>query len=163
MFMPSTIPPSLLTILLFAIVLTGCEADLAQDSVDEQGAVTIEFYIASDSASPGLEVHQVRGEDRSLYLSDMPFLTLSDIERGEVAESDYGDGLRLILSDEGREELMQATSANVGRPMAIAIDGVVVSAPQVRAPIDSRELLVTGSLERSEIDRIVASVNADPS
>lgn len=144
-------------VLLLALLIAGCSADQTAPS---SGAVSVEFFVASDDAVPGLELREVRDEERSIYLEEEPFLTRFHIDRAEIAESDYGDGLRLILSDEGRQELFQATSVNVGRPMAIVVDGAVISVPVIRAALDSREVLVTGSLDRAEIDRIAASINA---
>lgn len=145
------------SLVLLTLLLIGCEERRTAPAGE---GVSIAFFVASDEAAPALEARPVRGEDRELHLPPEPFLTEAHVRGAEVAESDYGDGLRLLLTDEGRQRLLETTSANIGRPLAIAVNGEVISAPIVRDAIDSGELLVTGSLGSEEIELIAASINA---
>jgi preprotein translocase subunit SecD len=53
--------------------------------------------------------------------------------------------------------MRQATANHIGRPLAILIDGEVITAPVVRGPI-STSALISGDYTRAEADRIVNGI-----
>jgi preprotein translocase subunit SecD len=53
--------------------------------------------------------------------------------------------------------MRQATEAHVGRPVAVLIDGRVVIAPVVRAPI-KESATITGSFTRAEAQSIADGI-----
>ncbi len=152
--------PFLLVFALLTLALVGCQDDQRAASIERIDGVTIAFFIASDEPGPDLEEYLVRDDDRTLYLPSQPFLMQQHVQRAEIAESDYGNGLRLLLNDDGRQRLFEMTSANIGSPLAIAINGEVISTPLIREAMDTGQVLVTGSLGSEEIEWVAASINA---
>lgn len=152
--------------LLLMLLLTSCQSGNQgpDDGADEQRErledVQIEFFLATDSSAAGLTERPVRSEGRVVFLSATPVLDTRQIESAQIAESEFGNGIRLILTDEGRTLLHEVTAANVGRIMAIVIDGEVISAPIIRDAMDTSQVLVTGSLTDEEMEWIVAALNA---
>ena len=57
----------------------------------------------------------------------------------------------------GARKMQAATEGNIGKRMAILIDGVVVSAPVVNSVL-SESAVVEGHLTRQEAERIVAGI-----
>jgi preprotein translocase subunit SecD len=58
----------------------------------------------------------------------------------------------------GAERMRQATANHLGRPVAILIDGKVVTAPVVRSLI-SDAAMITGDYSREEAERIADGIN----
>jgi len=77
-----------------------------------------------------------------------------DIAQSWVSEdgpSQFRIAVQLLPS--GAERMRQATANHVGRPVAILIDGSVVMAPVVRAPIGD-SAVISGKYTRAEAERI---------
>jgi hypothetical protein len=54
------------------------------------------------------------------------------------------------LTDEGRERFAALSSANVGRRIAIVLNGAVLEAPVIQSPILGGEVMITGNLTAEE-------------
>jgi preprotein translocase subunit SecD len=61
-----------------------------------------------------------------------------------------GPYVELILSDRGAREFEEITSENVGRKLAIVLDGKVFSAPVIREKIAGGRASITGSFDIKE-------------
>jgi preprotein translocase subunit SecD len=76
--------------------------------------------------------------------------------RSSVVQGDepsrYGVGREFNAA--GAQKMRQATVSRVGRPVAILIDGDVVTAPVLRAPI-STSAVISGDYTQAEAERIV--------
>ena len=68
--------------------------------------------------------------------------------------------VKFRLTDEGRQRFAAATGANVGRTFAILVDGVVVSAPRMIAPITGGEGQITGNFTVEAAQSLAASLMA---
>jgi preprotein translocase subunit SecD len=55
------------------------------------------------------------------------------------------------------ERMRQATTAHLGPPMAILLDGKVVMTPVVRSPITD-SAMITGTVTRAEAERIADGI-----
>lgn len=119
--------------------------------------VRFEVRLAEESPAAGLEVAQVAGTDRLVYLHPEPVVDNGDIAQTWVIDSTprFGVGVKLLPGGAGR--MQQATASHVGRPVAILLDGVVVMAPTVRSPIDDTAS-ITGDFTREEAARIAAGL-----
>lgn len=152
------------SILILLITLSACEPADPQSTPDAEAEVltevTVAFHLGAIEEDAGLRERDVRGEDRTLYLSPQPILTEDHVRAAEVAQNEFGSGLRLLLTDEGRQRLLEATTRNVGQMMAIAVNGEVISAPEIREAMDTEQVLVTGTLTAEEVEWIAASLNA---
>jgi preprotein translocase subunit SecD len=92
-----------------------------------------------------------------------PFLLrVAPIVRGEelvdaTAARDSQIGIPVItfrLNNQGAMKLGRFTQANIGRPLAIVIDGVVVSAPVVREPILGGTGQISGDFSPEEAQQL---------
>jgi preprotein translocase subunit SecD len=71
-----------------------------------------------------------------------------------VVQSDVNQfGVSVELLPSGTERMRQATASHVGRPVAILVDGKVVTAPVLRSPIGS-SALINGNYTRAVADAI---------
>ncbi|HVH29615.1 MAG TPA: hypothetical protein VM818_22865 [Vicinamibacterales bacterium] len=116
-------------------------------------AVRFEVRLAEDQPIPGLVVARL-DSGRVIYLHPEIVVSNDDIAQSWVSEdgpNQFGIAVQLLPS--GAERMRQATTTHVGRPMAILLDGHVVMAPVVRAPIGD-SAVITGYYSRVEAERI---------
>ncbi|MDB6108476.1 MAG: protein translocase subunit SecDF [Pedosphaera sp.] len=75
-----------------------------------------------------------------------PILTGSAIQSAGVGRSQFGEPeIEFTLNSEGAETFGRVTTENVGRRMAIVLDGQLQSAPSIRTPITGGRGQITGS------------------
>jgi len=66
----------------------------------------------------------------------------------------------LEFDDEGSELFASITSLNVGKPVAIFLDGTPISIPTVNEPITTGKAVITGRFNIKEAKELVARLNA---
>jgi preprotein translocase subunit SecD len=84
-------------------------------------------------------------ERRTLMTGDV--LTNASVSPGSVTE---GMAVEFVLDARGTKQFGQITTANVGRNLAIILDGVVASAPVIREPITGGRGQITGRFDFAE-------------
>lgn len=82
------------------------------------------------------------------------------LESVAVAKDQQGrPAVAFALDDAGGEIMRSLTGDNVGQPMAIVLDGEVISAPTLRSVI-GRQAQITGSFTEDQIKQIVERLRA---
>jgi preprotein translocase subunit SecD len=84
-------------------------------------------------------------ERRTLMTGDV--LTDASVSPGSATE---GMAVEFVLDARGAKQFGQTTSANVGRRLAIVLDGMVESAPTIREPITGGRGQITGRFDFKE-------------
>lgn len=121
-------------------------------------AVRFEVRLAEDQPIPGLTVAQVADSTRLIYLHPEIVVSNDDIAQSWVFEDGAGRfGVAVALLPSGAERMRQATTSHQGRPVAILIDGSVVTVPVVRAPIGD-SAVISGDFTRAEAERIAEGI-----
>ena len=157
---PST-PIALLVavvLLIAAFVVIGAQIWSGKSST-LQAAIRFEVRLAEDQPAPGLQEVQVAGSDRVVYLYDVAIVTNDDIASVRLVEGDAPSrfGIRVEFDAAGATRMRQTTTTHVGKPVAILIDGEVVTAPVVRTVISS-SAMISGDYTRAEAARIVEGI-----
>ncbi|GEM81835.1 MAG: hypothetical protein KatS3mg074_012 [Meiothermus sp.] len=76
---------------------------------------------------------------------EAPALTNRDLERVQAGQGESGrPALTLRLNREGAARFARLTSANVGRRVAIVVDGRILIAPTIRGPITGGAVSIQG-------------------
>jgi hypothetical protein len=123
-----------------------------------QAAVRFEVRLAEKQPAPGLTVARVAGSRDFVYLHPAIIVTNEDIAfSGVIQDGPDRFGVSVELLEAGAERLRTATSAHVGRPIAILIDGEVVTTPTVRSPV-SGSAAISGDYTRAEAERIADGI-----
>jgi hypothetical protein len=124
-----------------------------------QAAVRLEVRLAETQPAPGLIVARAAFDsERLLYLHPEPIVTNDDIAQSWVTEDEPDRfGVSVHFLEAGAQRMRQATANHVGRPVAILIDGVVVTAPTVRSAI-SDSAVISGNFTRAEAERIAEGI-----
>ncbi len=78
------------------------------------------------------------------------------------AEEDREDGgvVRLILTTNGAEKLQELTNQNIGKRLAIILDGDVVSAPVIEQPITTGTALLSGRFTYAQAQDLAAVLSS---
>lgn len=122
-------------------------------------AVRLEIRLAEAWAAPRLREAPVGAHPRIVYLHDDVVVSNEHVAAAHVRagrDADHFD-VEVVFTPEGARRMFQATSAHIGRPVALLVDGLVVMAPTVRSAIDDRARL-TGDYTRAEAEHIAAGI-----
>lgn len=68
--------------------------------------------------------------------------------------------VQLQFNSDGARLFEEITSRNVGRRVAIAIDGVIISAPVVQEKISGGQAIISGNFSLEEAKKLVSNLNA---
>lgn len=81
-----------------------------------------------------------------------------DLSQGQGVSSQVV--VRLQFNDEGTQLFSEITSANVGKPIAIFLDGQLISAPTVQNAITNGTAIITGNFSMEEAKALATSLNS---
>ena len=87
------------------------------------------------------------------------------LDENDVAKAEAGTSradfkeVSVVLTQEGARKFSSATTANVGRRLAILWHGRVLSAPVVRTPITGGQVSVTGKFTDAEANQLLDALN----
>jgi len=121
-------------------------------------AVRFEVRLAEEA--PGLELDPatVRDTGERIYLHRQAVLTNGDIASAETTADDGGFFSVVVrFTSDGAAKLSGISRQNIGRRLAIVLDGQVALAPVVRSPI-STSAVISGGYAKAEADRIAAGI-----
>jgi len=124
----------------------------------EPELVEVEFFIAEAKAAEGLIPKVLQDATREqIYLHAEPCLSNAHIAKAENASEDRG--IEMTFTKEGAEIMSTVTGENIGKRLAILVDGKLIMAPYIRSQISDKAVLI-GNFTAQEITRILASLNA---
>lgn len=66
----------------------------------------------------------------------------------------------LQFNDDGAKLFAEITQKNLGKPVAIVLDGSIISAPTVQSVIDNGEAIITGKFSVNEAKTLTTELNA---
>ncbi|MBO1436435.1 hypothetical protein [Meiothermus sp. CFH 77666] len=113
----------------------------------QRGNLALQLVKASAS---NRSVAQIRPTDL-----EAPALTNRDLYRVQAGQGESGrPALILRLNREGAARFARLTSANVGRRLAIVVDGRILIAPTIRSPITGGVVSISGFNSPQEIERL---------
>ena len=123
--------------------------------------VRVAFRLASREPVPGWEELALAEGEGLWYLAPEVLL---DQSLFAVATALPGDGdswvVDVSMTAAGRERLAEVTSAHVGERLGMVVDGRLVTAPVIRAPLTEGRALLVGNFDAEEARRIAAGVMA---
>jgi preprotein translocase subunit SecD len=116
----------------------------------------LEFKLVAEKAGAGSEKMQAAnplpGSAKDYTLDKKVLMSGSAVADARVRPGTQLEGpyVELILSDRGAREFEAITAENVGRNLAIVLDGKVFSAPVIREKIAGGRASITGSFDIKE-------------
>ncbi|MCM2374382.1 SecDF P1 head subdomain-containing protein [Aporhodopirellula aestuarii] len=97
-------------------------------------------------------------KDETIYVSPDTVATGIDIEKVSFYDDPNGQPLvGFVLTDDGSQRFWNATSTNVGKKLAILLDGRVVSAPNILQGI-KKQGVITGDFNDDDLMRFFTAI-----
>lgn len=130
------------------------------DKPAEKSRVKVEFRRAESTPAEGLIEATVVGSDTKVYLHKSPDLTNKDLAEATISEDSEGNPcLGVVFTSDGGKKMAKLSEEHLSKPLAILVDGKVVSAPIIRAKVSQRAV-IAGIFTKAEIERLVKEINA---
>lgn len=128
-------------------------AALAQGSKTD---VTLSVHLVVACSSQAKTKIKIAGSTQCL--DPQPFLTQQDVQSAELQKNAKGDPiLFLTFHNEAAMRELQVTRRNIGKPVAIVLNGRVISAPVVAAA--SRYLYLSADFKQEQAATLAAALN----
>jgi len=125
----------------------------------------LEFREVKENYTEILEQNRKVVEAQEGELQD-PFqptpLTGQYLKKAELGfdQTTYKSLILIHFDEEGAKLFEEFTEKNIGKPLAISIDGVIISAPTVQEKISGGEAQITGSFTVEEAKNLARNLNA---
>jgi preprotein translocase subunit SecD len=102
-----------------------------------------------------------RGQDGEVYLLGKTYVGGKDLEDARTSYDNLGRPVvTLKFTSEGARLFDEATAANVGRQIAITLDGKVISSPVVQERISAGSAQISGRFSAAEAQRLSIMLRA---
>ena len=102
-----------------------------------------------------------KGEDGAAYLLGKLYVSGKDLSKADTTFDQFGKAaVSLKFNADGAKLFDEATAANVGKQIAIALDGIIISAPVVQQRISGGEAQITGKFSTSDANKLAIMLRA---
>jgi len=143
-----------------------CEVENIDEwmAVDEQGRPFIR--VGDDQGRPSTVASF--GEKYYVLASSKPNETMLHspgerpwkLEKSNPTTDEMGRrAIGFLLDERGGKLFAKVTGENIGRPLCILLDGIAISAPNIKSKI-GRQGIITGSFTQTEVEDMVNKLNA---
>jgi TonB family protein len=113
-------------------------------ALQNRPAARLEITLAETSPASGLRAAVVTGSNRQIYLQSSPLATDADVLSAGVVDLGGQFGVGVRFSGVASTRMANSTARHLGKPVAIVLDGQVISAPTLRAPISDSAMITGG-------------------
>jgi TonB family protein len=161
-----SVPRLAMTMIALTLVMAGVTAatvralPLDLSAMAQTGAASrMEIRLAETMPGTGLQRANVPGSDQPIYLHPTPLATWSDVVTAKIIDTGKPTfGVAVTFNSDVATRMASATAAHLGRPLAIMLDGRVLSAPIVRAPVGDSGMLtgITAAVAQELIEANIA-------
>jgi preprotein translocase subunit SecD len=127
---------------------------------DSAPPVKVEFRAATDRPEPGMTFVEDESGEGGVYVAADVLLSNADIESATAQPDDYGSAyqINIVFTEEGGARFADITGRSIGQKIAILVDGRLVSAPVVEAPILNGKAVIRGNMSREEAERLARGI-----
>jgi preprotein translocase subunit SecD len=132
---------------------------VAAEKPPEKATAKLEIRRAEKEPAEGLTEATVEGSKEKVYLHKTAEITNADIAEARATEDTTGKpAVAITLTKEGAAKMRALTEKQKDKPLAILVDGKVIAAPVVKAPI-GEQAWITGKFTKEEVDKLVKGIN----
>jgi hypothetical protein len=125
----------------------------------EERPIALEFHLAEIDPAPGLTEATVADTENKIYLHPEALAEKKDFSAAtRPTDSARPLTLTLTLNEAAAKRVATETAKHLGKPLAIVLNGKVISAPRLTSPIGDKAQ-VTG-LSEKEVNAVVDAVGS---
>jgi preprotein translocase subunit SecD len=143
-------------------LLVVCVMSMVQTSVaelDESPRVKVELRRAEHKAAEGLIEAMVIGTNNMIYMHKKADITNDDIADVRFVElNQKAPAIEITFTKEGAKKVAKLTEQHQDKPLAIVVDGKVISAPIVRMKF-SEHAVITGNFSKEDMEKLVKGIS----
>jgi tetratricopeptide (TPR) repeat protein/predicted Ser/Thr protein kinase len=156
-------------VVVFNRVLTAADVQAAYDTgaaAEVQPAaenVKTEFELRRAESKPGAGLTEavVAGTNKKVYLYKEAAITNKEIAETQAAtDNSNKSALAITLTKEGQKKFAELTREHLGKPLAIILDGKVLSAPTVGGKFSGDKVIISVSFTKEEAEKIAKGIKA---
>lgn len=123
------------------------------------GAVTFALRLVVECGSTNaLPPMSLEGGTQKFCLDQRPFAKETDVKSAAVTNEGKSPWVRLTLTEEASQRLLEGMRKNIGNRIAVVLDGRLIAVPLVRAPV-SGPIPLTGPFTQQQANDIAAEFN----
>jgi TonB family protein len=151
---------SLLAVLMASAAVGAARAlplDLGSLALAAQSGARLEIRLAETAPAAGLKATPVPGSDRQVYLHATTLATDADVTSARVVDMGGYFGIDVRFSSQAAARIRTTTAAHLGKPVAIVLNGNVISAPTLKSPIGDNAF-ITGNFTAASAQELAASL-----
>ncbi|MCX8037661.1 MAG: hypothetical protein N3D11_11580 [Candidatus Sumerlaeia bacterium] len=151
-------------LLLLVLAMTACETPPVEPLPRPAGlppAPLFQIYLIHEEPGPNVVERRVEKTGETIFLARRPDATEYDMAWAEV-QVDRITGRPSVLAHftiEGADKLALLTAQNIGRRMALIMDGRVLATPLIIAPIRDGRIRIEGFVSKEQAQRLADAVN----
>jgi hypothetical protein len=120
----------------------------------------IEFLLAQDTPVEGYIKKEYNNPSQTVYLDDKPVMTNTDIKEAILVQNDTHPVVEVVLNANGIAKIKEVSTNNTGKRMAVMVNGQVICAPRLRAPISDSHLQIAGSFTEEQAKLLIDIINS---
>ncbi len=142
------------------VIQTSRSGDSCRVIVELPGITDPEQALLLIGQTAQLDFRELSSDDTQEFVGTG--LTGKDLSRAEVSFDPNTSGPQISLSftAEGAAKFEEVTERNIGKPLAIYLDEVLLAAPTVREKISGGSAVISGEFTLSSAKRVVTQLNA---
>ena len=158
-------------LLVLMVLFSGCEViskymnhhnTVSLPNKPIEGDVSIEIRLAADTFDESLPVLTIKGKLESVRLGRRVWLNEKDIAevKAERPLLTFLDGSIVVFTftEAGSKKFEELTKDNIGKRMAIIVDGELISAPYIREAVSRGKAELVGYMSYEEADLMVERI-----
>lgn len=127
-------------------------------SAKAKAPAAIEFRLVENEPGEGLAKVLLPTDKKTVYLHPRAVLTQEHVAGAGLGVDNNGrPGVNMEFTKAGGRILAKVTSENIGKKLAILVEGKVISAPTIRTKIGTRVLIAASPAEVKRIVEIVCA------
>ena len=133
-----------------------------EELLPQPGDHYLSFHLEGEKGIAPVREMPVARSSQPLRVERIPCMTDNAIRKARVVKDPRQDThqIELLFTDGGAKRLEAITTANVGKQLAVVIDGRVITAPVIKTTIAGGKALITGDFSQQDAEQIATKLNA---
>lgn len=145
---------------LLLFVLGACSS--GQKTPDRNAIASVEVRLADRESREGFTAMTKAGTGETIYVSPEITLSNNDIMSAQaISDSEGKPAVEAVLNLLGTQKFAIFTSNHIGEMAAVIVNGQLVSAPVIQAPIMKGRVVIAGKFTPEEAEDLARSLGED--